>query len=144
MEIEEIEQLVGIVREAGISELAVTTDGSTVRLRKPLPRVQPVAVTSAPTQAEKAQPPRPEVGKPAETVDADPFVRAPMVGIYHSAGNSMVKGVAVKAGQSVGAIESMKLMNDVISERDGVIAEVLVEDGLPVEYGQSLFRFDAA
>ena len=66
-----------------------------------------------------------------------------MVGIFHSAGNSMTEGVAVKAGQSVGAIESMKLMNDVISECDGVIAEVLVEDGLPVEYGQPLFRLEA-
>jgi biotin carboxyl carrier protein len=144
MEIEEIEQLVGMIHEARISELAVTTDGSTVRLRKPLPSMQPVAEASAPSQAEKSQSPRPEAGKPAETVDTELFVSAPMVGIYHSAGNSMVRGVAVKAGQSVGAIESMKLMNDVISEHDGVIAEVLVEDGLPVEYGQTLFRLEVA
>lgn len=142
MEIEEIEQLVGIVREAGISELAVTTDGSTVRLRKPLPRVRPAPAPAQP-RAQAVQPAQPEVAKPIESPDPEEFIRAPMVGIYHSAGNSMVEGVSVKAGQSVGAIESMKLMNDVISERDGIIAEVLVEDGLPVEYGQSLFRLDA-
>ena len=65
-----------------------------------------------------------------------------MVGIFHSAGNAITEGIAVKAGQSVGAIESMKLMNDVISEHEGTVAEVLVDDGMPVEYGQMLFRLE--
>jgi len=143
MEIEEIEQLVDMIREARISELAVTTDGSTVRLRKPLPRIQPVASAPAPSRAVQPAPSALPASAHAEPVDLQLLVSAPMVGIFHSAGNSMTEGVAVKAGQSVGAIESMKLMNDVISECDGVIAEVLVEDGLPVEYGQPLFRLEA-
>lgn len=143
MEIEEIEQLVDIIREARISELAVSTDGSTVRLRKPLQRTQPVASAPAPSPVEKPASSESLAADIAEPVDPRPLVSAPMVGIFHSAGNSMTEGVAVKAGQSVGAIESMKLMNDVVSEHDGVIAEVLVEDGLPVEYGQPLFRLEA-
>ena len=142
MEIEEIEQLISIIREAGISELSVTTDGSTVRLRKPLERLQPVKAATVPSPARKresSESPADETAEPG----AEPFIRAPMVGIYHSAGNSIAKDVFVKAGQSVGAIESMKLMNDIVSEYDGVIAEVMVEDGLPVEYGQPLFRLEA-
>jgi len=143
MEIEEIEQLVDMIREARISELAVTTDGSTVRLRKPLQGMQPVAAAPAPFPAERPASSESPTADPAEPVETQLLVSAPMVGIFHSAGNSMTEGVPVKAGQSVGAIESMKLMNDVVSEHDGVIAEVLVEDGLPVEYGQPLFRLEA-
>lgn len=136
MEIEEIEQLVGVVRASRISELCVTTDGSTVRLRKPLPRAQPAASPSA--RSVQAAP-GPQAAEPAEV---ELHITAPMVGIFHSAGNAITEGIAVKAGQSVGAIESMKLMNDVISEHEGTVAEVLVDDGMPVEYGQMLFRLE--
>ena len=141
MEIEEIEQLVSIVRGARISELTVSTDGSTVKLRKPLPRAQSVAATHHRQPAGKAEPAA-HAAESAVPEASESFVSAPMVGVFHSAGNSMTAGIAVKAGQSVGAIESMKLMNDVISDHDGVIAEVLVEDGMPVEYGQPLFRLE--
>ncbi len=143
MQIEEIEQLVSIVRGARISELTVSVDGSTVRLRKPLPRVQPASAGHAARPAGKPASAAAEA-KPTEPAAAESFVIAPMVGIFHSAGKSMAPGVTIKAGQSVGAIESMKLMNDVISDRDGVIAEVLVEDGVPVEYGQPIFRLEVA
>lgn len=141
MEIEEIEQLVSIVRGARISELTVSTDGSSVRLRKPLPKAQPSTPHRHPAARTEAAG---SVTVASDSSDAaEVFVDAPMVGIFHSAGNAIAKGIAVKAGQSVGAIESMKLMNDVISDHDGVIADVLVEDGMPVEYGQPLFRLDA-
>jgi len=49
-------------------------------------------------------------------------------------------GDTVRAGQVVCIVEAMKLMNEIQSDADGVVAEVLVEDGQPVEYGQPLFR----
>jgi acetyl-CoA carboxylase biotin carboxyl carrier protein len=48
-------------------------------------------------------------------------------------------GQAVKAGETVCIIEAMKLLNEIESDRDGIIKEVLVENGQPVEYGQPLF-----
>ena len=48
-------------------------------------------------------------------------------------------GDSIRPGQVVGAIESMKLMNDVRSDAGGVVKNVLVDDGVPVEYGQALF-----
>ena len=60
---------------------------------------------------------------PAE--DAEPFVAV---------------GDTVKKGQTLAIVEAMKLMNEIESEYDGVIEEVLVENGRPVEYNQPLFR----
>ena len=49
-------------------------------------------------------------------------------------------GDAVKKGQTLAIVEAMKLMNEIESDFDGKVAEILVENGQPVEYGQPLFR----
>lgn len=139
MNLNEIEQLVGIVRDARVSELTVSVGDSTVRLRKPLTQA-PAA--PKPRQKAKSEAPKPET-KPMAPVGpetGDRYILAPMVGIFHSLDRVGAIESPVKAGQVMGAIESMKLMNDVISEYDGVLAEVLIEDDMPVEYGQRLFR----
>lgn len=137
MKLEEIEKLVGILREAKISELTVSTDGTTVRLRKPLtPRPaakKPVHETSKATEPIAEKEPEP----------AGTYITAPMVGIFHSIDSVGATGNAIKAGQVVGVIESMKLMNDIMADQDGIITEALIEDGMPVEYGQRLFRLEA-
>lgn len=71
-------------------------------------------------------------------------VKAPLVGTYYSASSpdteDFVKvGDTVKKGQTLGIIEAMKLMNEIESEYDGVVEEILVENGQMVEYGQVLF-----
>jgi len=135
MELDEIEQLVDMIREARISELTVSVGGAKVKLRKSLATA---AVAPAPA-APEAEPEPPGDEQPAAL---GTYITAPMVGIFHSIEGVTGLGTLVKAGQVVGAIESMKLMNDVASEHDGIIAEILVEDGMPVEYGQDLFRLD--
>ncbi len=146
MEIYEIEQLVSIVREAKISELTVSFDASTVKLRKPLPGgASPKPVPSYETErsaAPESVVPEDEASAEVSTV-SDLYINAPMVGILHRIDGVGV-GATVTAGQPVCAIESMKLMNDIISEHEGVIAEILVDDGVPVEYGQPLFRLEPA
>ncbi len=69
---------------------------------------------------------------------------APLVGMfYHSASPEdapfVKEGDPVKKGQVVGIIEAMKLMNEITSDADGIVKEVLVENGQVVEYGQPLF-----
>ena len=66
-----------------------------------------------------------------------------MVGIFYHAEPPLFLGAEIKAGQIIGSIESMKLMNDVVAEDSGRVTDVLVEDGAPVEYGQALFRLAA-
>lgn len=138
MDLNDIEQLVKLIREANISALTVSSKGVTVKLKKPL---LPAGSKSARPAARKAAHPAVEAAasKPAPE---EIFITAPMVGIFHSIESVSAPGTVVKAGQVVGVIESMKLMNDVICERDGIVADVLIEDDMPVEFGQDLFRLE--
>ncbi len=65
-----------------------------------------------------------------------------MVGIFHAANDIKQVGAQISKGQVVGSIESMKLLNDVVSEVSGTVREVMVENGMPVEYGQPLLRIE--
>lgn len=72
-------------------------------------------------------------------------VKAPLVGTFYAAPAEdappfIQVGDSVKKGQSVAIIEAMKLMNEIESDYDGTVTEILVENGQPVEYGQPLFR----
>lgn len=83
---------------------------------------------------------------PAEHIQPEEMVQnCPMVGIFYASdtegGEPLVRaGDTVKKGQVIGIIEAMKLMNEVRSEYDGTVAEVLAQNGQIVEYGQPLFR----
>ena len=79
-----------------------------------------------------------------KTVISGNQIKAPLVGTYYSASapdaEPFVKiGDTVKKGQTLGIIEAMKLMNEIESEYDGVVEDILVENGQMVEYGQVLF-----
>ncbi|MEU3520731.1 biotin/lipoyl-containing protein [Streptomyces sp. NPDC006654] len=74
-------------------------------------------------------------------------VTAPLVGTFYRAPEPGARpfveaGDRVVAGQTIGIVEAMKLMNHVASEWDGVVAEVLAEDAMAVEYGQALLRIE--
>lgn len=80
-----------------------------------------------------------------EKVQTGNIVKSPMVGTFYikssPTSNPYVEiGSEVKKGAVLCIIEAMKLMNEIESELDGKIAEILVKDGEPVEYGQPLFR----
>ena len=79
-----------------------------------------------------------------KTVISGNQVKAPLVGTYYSASAPDAEpfvqiGDTVKNGQTLGIIEAMKLMNEIESEYDGVVEDILVENGQMVEYGQVLF-----
>ena len=81
--------------------------------------------------------------KPAEQEGF--LVKSPLVGTFYAAPAEdaapyVAVGDTVKKGQTVAIVEAMKLMNDIESDFDGTVAEILVENGEMVEYGQSLFR----
>ena len=78
-------------------------------------------------------------------IASDKVITSPLVGTFYSSSSpdaeSFVKeGDTVKKGQVLGIIEAMKLMNEIESDFDGKVAEVYVENGQAVEYGQPLFR----
>jgi acetyl-CoA carboxylase biotin carboxyl carrier protein len=100
----------------------------------------PAAAGLLPTSATAAQ--------PGDAASGDPGlldVAAPLVGTFYAAPEPGAAPFArpgdhVKQGQTVGIVEAMKLMNPVESPRDGLVTEVLVADGEPVEFGQPLVR----
>ncbi|MHB1457057.1 MAG: acetyl-CoA carboxylase biotin carboxyl carrier protein [Armatimonadota bacterium] len=144
MEIEEIEQLVSLVKDAKISELSVTNGTD-----------NPIKLVIRKTMTGKDESPVKKQSKPidkksvktnlthnAAAVPVEMYITAPMVGIFHGIESISTIGTATRVGQVIGSIESMKLMNDIVSEHDGVISEILVEDSMPVEFGQRLFKID--
>ena len=73
------------------------------------------------------------------------IITSPLVGVFYAAPSEdaapyVSVGDAVKQGQVVAIVEAMKLMNEIESDYSGTVAEILVENGQAVEYGQPLFR----
>lgn len=161
MSIDEIKELIRVVQETGISELEVQRGENKVRIRNTstataqdvvLPAVVPVS--GAPQhQHALPHPPAPPLNSPAahaaqtaapEEEDKNIVVKSPIVGTYYDAPSPgappFVKvGDQVYPKQVLCIIESMKLMNEIEAEVSGAIVAKLVENGRPVEYGESLF-----
>ena len=83
-------------------------------------------------------------GKQEECQPEGKIVKAPLVGTFYAASAPDAEafvsvGDTVKKGQTLGIIEAMKLMNEIESEYDGVVKEILIENGQMAEYGQPLF-----
>ena len=147
MDLRKLKTLIDLVAESTIAELEVTEGDSKVRIVKNLgasaPQMQYLPMhMPAPIAA-------PVVAAPREAVDAPPaeieghIVKAPMVGtFYRSPGPDkpayVQLGQSVKSAEPICIIEAMKLLNEIEAGFDGVIKEILVENGQPVEFGQPL------
>ena len=147
MDLRNLKTLIDLVAESGISELEVTEENDKVRI---VNKVQTVAVaapavTAAPVVA--AAPAAPAAAAPAPAEDPvvqGKTVTSPMVGTFYRAPNPgaepFVKvGDHVEAGQTLGIIEAMKLLNEIEAETSGTVKEICVENAQPVEFGQPLF-----
>lgn len=132
-----VRDLVTLMASTGVTELDVSFAGVTIRLRGPgLPARSTVP---APFMEDIAFAP---VIAPA---DVDHLVTAPMIGTFYTTPTPneppfVSPGDSVEAGQTVGIIEAMKIMNEIAAEASGTLVEFLVESGQPVEYGQPLLR----
>lgn len=136
MDVEKIEELIRVLEGSPNEELCVQNGDYRVCIKKgSKPAPAPIRkVTQAGGGPAPAPKPEPE----------ELFVTAPMVGMLHLVDGIAHVGAEVSKGQMVGSIESMKLANDIVSGVAGKVVEVLVEDGMPVEYGQPLFRLEPA
>jgi len=144
MNIEEIRTLIQLLQETNLSEIEVEEAGKKIRVARVLPLSSslPAAVPAAiPISAPDASLPQTVV----EETDPLAMITSPIVGTFYKAGapgaEPYVKiGDAVKKGQTLCIVEAMKLMNEIESDLDGIIADVCVEDKSPVEFGQPLFK----
>lgn len=148
MDLRKLKTLIDLVSESGVAELEITEGEDRVRIvnrngAAPVQVHQPVTVT----QPMPVPVPAPEVAPaPAPTAPQQTGtpLTSPMVGTFYRApspgADPFVKiGDTVKKGQVVCIIEAMKLLNEVEADMDGTVKEVCVENGQPVEFGQSLF-----
>ena len=150
MDLRKLKKLIDLVEESGIAEIEVTEGEEKVRITRSLAAPQPVyaaapAVAAAPAPAAAAAAPVAAEGAPAAPArDLSKAQTSPMVGTFYRAPGPNAP-VLVEVGQSVNAgdtlciIEAMKLMNEIEAERSGVVKEILVENGQPVEFGEPLF-----
>ena len=148
MDLRKLKTLIDLVSESGVAELEITEGEDRVRIvnrngAAPVQVHQPVTVA----QPRPVPVPAPEVAPaPAPTAPQQTGtpLTSPMVGTFYRApspgADPFVKvGDTVKKGQVVCIIEAMKLLNEVEADMDGTVKEVCVENGQPVEFGQSLF-----
>jgi acetyl-CoA carboxylase biotin carboxyl carrier protein len=149
LDLEIISEIIRIFKESDIAKLELTTKDFKIKLSK-FGEFQAVPTISLnnlqPTQA--TQPPQPTQEAPKVEVKEEKnihIVKSPIVGTFYRAPAPGAKpfvevGSRVKKGDVLCIIEAMKIMNEVKSDVNGVVEEILVENGQPVEYGQPLFK----
>jgi acetyl-CoA carboxylase, biotin carboxyl carrier protein len=146
MDLRKLKTLIDLVADSGIAELEITEGEGKVRIVK-FSQAQPVApVYEQPAPIVAAAPAAAAAPAPAAAPAAPSghVVKAPMVGTFYRAPNPgaapfVEVGQSVKEGDALCIIEAMKLLNEIEADKAGVIKEILVENGEPVEYGQPLF-----
>ena len=156
MTADEIRELIRLAVESGIAELEVQRGADRVRIRPGTgagqetvfaPRLtQPAVVPPIPSGAAAASAPVSSFAPPKEkTADSNlVHVKAPIVGTFYESPSPgsppfVQAGERVQPGKVLCIIESMKLMNEIEAEVEGIIESKLVENGQPVEYGEALF-----
>lgn len=162
MDLRKIKTLIDLVEESGIAELEVKEGEESVRISRyptggmqqmpqyyappqmamPAPSassgVAPAPIAAAPAAAEAPAAP------PAKVSENRHVVKAPMVGTFYRTPSPGAKafvevGQTVKAGQTLCIIEAMKMLNQIESDKSGVVVEILVDNEKPVEFDQPMF-----
>jgi acetyl-CoA carboxylase biotin carboxyl carrier protein len=147
-DLKEVKAIIDLMKKHDLSVFEIEKEGFRLKLQRgasaPQTIAAPAATAAAPkTAATGAEPPA-AAPKPIESVPLKEIV-SPMVGTFYRAASPEAPpcvevGKAVTEDTVVCIIEAMKVMNEIKAETGGVIAEVLAENGKPVQFGQVLFR----
>ncbi len=159
MNIDELKQILDIVREHGISEFELEREGVRLRIKKnglelasevvsrlpgaSVPAAAPGLAAPAASATRPVAAPAQAVGELEEGVELA-IVKSPIVGTFYRAPEPGARpfvevGAMVRKGQVLCIIEAMKLMNEINSEHDGEVVAVYVDNGQAVQYGERLF-----
>lgn len=140
MELDDLKELISLLKDTDITELQVEKDGTKVKIRRQmlLPSIEMHPKT--PVTVEK-------ITESDEEIQRLITITSPIVGTFYRAPSPdappfVDAGTRVKKGQVICVIEAMKLMNEIESEMEGIIVRALVENGQPVEYGEPLFLIE--
>lgn len=139
--IEYVEQYIKVMKDNDLGFLKVKSDDFEIELgekKPPMPPMPPMpAMAGAPMMTAPAAAPAPAAAAPVKAI------KSPIVGTFYAAPSPdkppFVKvGDTVAKGSVVCIVESMKVMNEIVADMDGVVAQIAVKDGEPVEFDQPL------
>jgi len=146
MDLRKLKTLIELVESSGIAELEIEEGEERVRITRavthaPAAAALPLTLSAGNAQAAAALVPAPAPSEPVEPEGHQ--VKSPMVGTFYRSASPGAKpfvevGDSVQIGDTLCIIEAMKLMNEIESDKSGVVKQVLVENGQPVEFGQPL------
>ena len=148
MDIRKVKKLIELLEESQVAEIEIHEGEESVRISRmstsvPAPtmvQAAPVAAAAPPPVAETAAKPEPA----ADTTPDGHAVTSPMVGTFYEAASPGAKpfvevGQQVNVGDTLCIVEAMKMLNQIEADKAGTVSAKLVENGQPVEFGQSLF-----
>lgn len=146
MDVRKIKTLIELINSSDIAEIEIIEGEESVRISRyssaaPVQMAAPAPVAAAPAIGAPAQVP---AAAPAPEAEKGELIESPMVGTFYRASSPTAKafvevGQTVSVGDPLCIIEAMKMLNQIESEKSGVITKVLVENEQPVEFGQPLF-----
>ncbi|MCX7793683.1 MAG: acetyl-CoA carboxylase biotin carboxyl carrier protein [Thermodesulfovibrionales bacterium] len=144
MNLEELKDILNLLKETDITELVIEKEGIKVKVRRER-FIGPFEIQHAQKPVEIEKQPLPVAAE--EETRRLITVTSPIVGTFYRSPSPdappfVEVGTRVKKGQILCIIEAMKLMNEIESEVDGVVMRILVENGQPVEYGEPLFLIE--
>jgi len=157
MDLAYIKKVIKLIEKSEVDEIEIEEEGKKIRVAKhnssqpafiaqvPAPVQQPIAAPSSASPAPAAPP----VHAPAKPETKLHEVRSPIVGTFYRAPAPDAEpyvdvGQTVSVGSVLCIVEAMKLMNEIESDVNGRIAQILAENGKPVEYNQTLFLIEKA
>ncbi len=141
MDTEQIIRLIETVSKSSLTEFEYSEGDMKLVLKAGMSVPAPVAPKAPKQPAAESE------VQEEEFVDDGTWIKSPLVGTFYSAPAEDAEpfvqvGDTVKKGQVLGIIETMKLMNEIESDKDGVITEIVIENEQVVEFGQLLFRVE--
>lgn len=149
MDIRKVKKLIELLEESGIAELEIREGEESVRISRQSTTSAPPVVTAAAAPVAPAAPAQNAQGPSEGITDIEPeltghVIKSPMVGTFYRSpapgAKSFVEvGQSVSVGDTLCIVEAMKLLNQIESDKAGVVKAILVENEQPVEYGQPLF-----
>ncbi len=153
MDIRKVKKLIELLDESGIAEIEITEGEESVRISR-YSQNAPAAPVAAPIAVAAPVAAAPAAAAPAEAAAAAPdpeddgfLVTAPMVGTFYAASSPgaapyVQVGDRINEGDTLCIIEAMKMMNQIEADVSGIVKSIRVQNGEPVEYGQTLIVID--
>ena len=150
MDLRKIKKLIDLLEESNLAELEIKEGEETVRLsRIPKGMVTTMPAAAPPAHPARTEPPAaapaaPDTAAAEDSIPKGHVVTAPMVGTFYASQSpespAFVKvGQKVKAGETLGIIEAMKMFNQIEADVAGTVLAVLVSNGQPVEFDEPMF-----